>query len=69
VGLIVLVSACLGFIMPQRAWIWAITVGFWIVALNIIKRYNLSSSMAIPIAFIGTYLGVIIYRIVFGSLD
>jgi hypothetical protein len=69
VGLIVFVSACLGFIMPRRAWIWAITVGFWIFVWDLIMHYNFSSSIALPIAFIGAYLGVMMYKLVFSSSD
>jgi hypothetical protein len=69
VGFILFISACLGFIMPRRAWIWAITVGFWIPALEIINYNNFTSLIAFPIAFVGAYMGVMIYRFVFSSYD
>jgi hypothetical protein len=69
VGLILFVSACFGFIMPRRAWIWALTIGFWIPVWNIVQYNNFSSLIAIPIAFVGAYFGVIIYKLTFNTSD
>jgi hypothetical protein len=69
VGLILIVSACIGFIMPRRAWIWAVTVGSWIPAWEIIKYNNFSSLISFPVAFIGSYLGAMVYKFVFNSSD
>ena len=69
VGLILFTSACFGFIIFRRAWIWAISVGFWIPVWNILKYHNFSSLIALPVAFIGAYLGVLVYKLVFNSSD
>jgi len=40
VGMILVAAACLGFVMPERAWIWALSVGFWVPVWNIFLNHN-----------------------------
>jgi len=67
VGMILVSTACLGFVMPERAWVWAISVGLWVPVWNILLNHNYSSIFSIGIAFVGTYLGVLIYKLFFSS--
>ena len=67
VGMILVSTACLGFVMPERAWVWAISVGLWVPVWNILLNHNYSSIISIGIAFVGTYLGVLIYKLFFSS--
>ncbi|MDR3667268.1 MAG: hypothetical protein P4L35_10540 [Ignavibacteriaceae bacterium] len=69
VGMILVSSAFLGFVMPRRAWIWAIALGVWIPVWNILQHNNYSSLIALPVAIIGAYIGVIIYKVIFYSSD
>src|ERR1035437_8055826 len=69
VGMILLASASLGFVMSQRAWIWALSVGICIPIWNILQNNNYSSLLALPIAFVGAYLGLLIYKLFFSSSD
>ena len=50
-------SAIFGFIIPSRAWIWAVAVGIWIPLFNIILTQNYGSILALVIAFAGSYAG------------
>jgi hypothetical protein len=59
----------LGFAMPKRAWIWALSVGIWIPIWNIVRNNNYLSFIALPIAFVGAYIGVLIYKLFFSSSD
>ena len=69
VAMILFASSILGFVMPHRAWIWALSVGIWIPIWNIILNNNYSSVISIVIAFAGAYLGVLIYKLLFSSSD
>ena len=69
VGMILIATACLGFVIPKRAWVWAISFGIWIPIWNILLYNKYSSLIALPIAFVGAYLGVLIYKLFFSSSD
>jgi len=69
VGMILIPTAFLGFVMPKRAWILALSVGIWIPIWNILRTNNYASFIALPIAFVGAYAGVLIYKLVFYSSD
>jgi len=62
-GLMFLAAAFLGLAMPERAWIWAISVGIWIPALNILLHNNYGSILALVIAFIGAYIGAFVHKL------
>ena|ERR1035437_1216683 len=69
IAMILVTTACLGFVMPKRAWVWAISVGIWIPIWNIALFNKYSSSISIVIAFVGAYIGVLIYKLFFSSSD
>lgn len=59
---IFLVTATLGEIMPARAWLWALVVGGCVLLLNIVLGSNYGAVLALVIAFIGAYSGVLIRK-------
>ena len=63
-GVILLVCAGLGMAMPERAWLWALLVGAGIPLVGILLHQNYPSLLALVIAFIGTYLGVAVRKVV-----
>jgi hypothetical protein len=69
VAMILIASSVLGFVMPQYAWVWALSVGIWIPIWNIILNNNYSSIISIVIAFAGAYVGVLIYKLFFSTPD
>lgn len=62
-GLMFLAAAFLGLAMPERAWLWALSVGIWIPALNILLHNNYGSILALVIAFIGAYIGAFVHKL------
>jgi len=64
-GLIFLATGFLGLAIPERAWIWALSVGIWIPLWNIILHNNYGSILALVIAFIGAYSGVFVHKLFF----
>ena len=53
------VTALLGFAMPERAWLWALAVGAWIPLWGIVTTQNYGAILALVIAFVGAYAGVL----------
>ncbi len=62
-GLIFLATGFFGLAIPKRAWIWALSVGIWIPVWNIILHNNYGSILALVIAFIGAYIGVLVHKL------
>lgn len=62
VGLIFLVTAVLGAMIPRAAWRWALLVGIWIPAIEISRDLNPGALMALGVAFVGAYVGSFIAR-------
>ncbi len=56
-GLIVIVTATLGFIMPRRAALWAIAVGVWMPLWNISHSNNYGALLGLVFAIVGSYAG------------
>jgi hypothetical protein len=52
-----LASAILGFLGPQRPWLWALAVGAWMPAINIVTGRGFASMVALLLAFAGAYAG------------
>jgi hypothetical protein len=69
VAMILIACSILGFVMPHRAWIWALAVGIWVPIWNIVLNKNYSSLISIVIAFAGAYAGVLIYKLFFSTSD
>jgi hypothetical protein len=59
---IFLVTATLGAAMPSRAWVWALAVGGCILLLNVLLNGNYGAGLALVIAFIGSYAGVMVRK-------
>ena len=58
-GMIFGVTAVLGAVMPERAWLWALAVGVWIPLLGITVHHNTGTLLALVIAFAGAYAGAL----------
>ena len=69
VGMILIASAVLGFVRPQRVWIWALSVGIWIPIWERVQNNNCSSFIALPIAFVGAYIGILVYKLFLNTSD
>jgi len=69
VGMILVAAACLGYVMPERAWVWALSVGLWVPVWNIFLNHNYSSIISVGIAFVGAYIGVLINNLFFSTSD
>ena len=69
VGMILIASAFLGFVRPRRVSIWALSVGIWIPVWDMVQNNNYSSFIALPIAFVGAYIGVLVYKLFFNTSD
>jgi len=54
---IFIIAASFGFIIPKRAWVWALAVSIWVPLFNIILHHNFTAFLALIISFIGAYLG------------
>jgi hypothetical protein len=67
VAMIIIASSILGFVMPHRAWVWALSVGIWIPIWNIVLNNNYSAFISIVIAFAGAYMGVLIHKLFFSD--
>ena len=63
-GAIFLTSGVLGYLGPQRPWLWALALGLWIPLLGIVREQNYGSLLALVIAFAGAYAGMAIRRAV-----
>ena len=63
-GLVLIVSATLGALAPQRPWVWALCVGGWIPDFGILTQSNYGSLMALLFAFAGAYGGMWLRRVV-----
>ena len=68
-AMILVATAFLGFVIPRRAWIWAITIGIWTPIWNMYLYNNYSSSISIGIAIFGAYLGVLFHKLLLTSPD
>lgn len=57
------VTTCLGFMMPDRAWIWVFAVWVWIPLWGIVLSNNYAAVLALAVAFIGAYVGAFIRKL------
>jgi hypothetical protein len=58
-GMIFIVTALLGSIMPNRALIWAIAVGGGIPLMGITQSHNYAALLALFVALFGAYAGAL----------
>ena len=57
------VAAFPGFAMPDRPWIWGLSVGIWIPLWSILLTNNVTAILALVVAFVGAYGGVFTRKI------
>lgn len=55
-------TGLLGAAVPKQAWLWAILVGAGIPLVGIVIQQNAGSLIALGIAFIGAYGGVLLRK-------
>lgn len=58
-GAVLLSCGILGFVAPQRPWLWALAVGLWLPLFHAIESGNLASLLALVFAFGGAYAGML----------
>lgn len=63
VGMVLGVTSILGFVMPSRAWVWALTVGVWVPLWNILLNNSYAPAFALLVAFIGAYIGALLRKL------
>jgi len=61
-GVVLITTAILGALAPQRPWVWALSVGLWIPIFGIVGSSNYGSLIALAIAFVGAYSGMLVRR-------
>jgi hypothetical protein len=61
-GMVLATSALLSAMMPARAAVFALAVGAWIPLIGIIQQGNNASMLALPISFVGAFIGSLIGR-------
>ena len=61
-GVVLISTAVLGALAPQRPWLWALCVGLWIPIFGILGSSNYGSLLAVAIAFVGAYGGMLLRR-------
>ncbi len=59
VGLLIMVSALLGFILPARAWLWALAVGIWIPAYGILSHHDFGMIVVLVFPLVGAFAGAL----------
>lgn len=61
-GVVLISTAVLGALAPQRPWVWALCIGLWIPIFGILGSSNYGSLLALAIAFVGAYGGMLLRR-------
>jgi hypothetical protein len=59
-GALLVISGVLGFLGPNRAWLWALALGVWIPLLAVVRAQNYWAILALVVAFVGAYCGMAI---------
>jgi hypothetical protein len=55
---LLIISGVLGFLGPDRPWLWALALGVWIPLVEIVRAQNYWTIMVLFIAFLGAYAGM-----------
>ncbi|HVZ49144.1 MAG TPA: hypothetical protein VG916_10195 [Gemmatimonadaceae bacterium] len=63
VGLLVLLAATCGMLVPRHAWRWALAVGLWIPLHAIVTRGDFLMLVVLAFPFIGAYVGAAARRL------
>ena len=61
-GVLIIATAILGALAPERPWLWALCVGLWIPVFGIANGANYGSLLALALAFVGAYGGMLLRR-------
>jgi len=64
VGLLLLSSAVLGFLLPRYPWLIALAVGIWIPLVSIFITHNYGGVIALLFPFLGAYAGMFLQHLV-----
>ncbi len=64
VGAVLIVAAGFGLMMRTRAWVWGMAVGSGTPLLNIALHGSLAALVALPVAFLGSYAGAFVRKLV-----
>src|SRR5215211_380380 len=57
-AMVLTASGLMGTLHPQRAWVWAFAVGWWIPLLGIaFDRFDYASLLALVFGLVGAYAG------------
>jgi hypothetical protein len=67
-AMVLTASGLLGALHPERAWVWALSVGSWILLLSIELGHGYESVVALAFALAGAYMGAFAGRIL-GGVD
>lgn len=59
-GAVFIASGILGALGPERPWLWALCVGAWIPLFEILHGWNWGSLLALGIALVGAYGGMLV---------
>ena len=65
VGLVLIFSFILSYLMKKFAWLWAIIIGGFIFCFDVITSGNYGAAGAILFAFLGAYSGVFFRKYIF----
>lgn len=63
-GTVLIAAGILGALGPERPWLWALCVGGWIPLFGILHGWNGTSLLAVGIALVGAYGGMLVRRAV-----
>jgi len=55
---LLVISSVLGFLGPDRPWLWALALGIWIPIVGVVRTQNYWTIVALVLAFLGAYTGV-----------
>ena len=56
---LLVISGVLGFLGPNRPWLWALALGIWIPLLDVVRQ-NYWAMLALVVSFVGAYSGMAI---------
>jgi hypothetical protein len=59
---LVLRSSLAGALRPRTPWLWAVAIGVWMPAVNIVQTQNYGSLAALAFSFMGAYAGMCMRR-------
>ena len=64
-SLVTLTSLVFGWLMPHRAWLWAVITAALIIIFNIVIYQSYGAILVLAFSFAGAYSGVFFRKIIF----